>query len=111
MEVAADVNNLNGALMVAQGTVLTERHLRILKMWGIESIEIAGGEDEPTPEQIERAYPPELLRVAQSQVDQRLKHVGVNNKTIAKIRQLAILRTVRLLAEQPHPSPPLPVNL
>lgn len=111
MEVAADVNNLNGVLMVARGTVLTERHLRILKMWGIESIEIAGGEDGPPPDRTESEYPTELLRVAESRVDQRLKHVVVNNKTLAKIRHLAILRTARLLAEQSHPSSTLPVNL
>lgn len=45
---AADVHDINGRLLLSQGQVLGANHLRILKIWGITEVEVAGDTDAAT---------------------------------------------------------------
>jgi hypothetical protein len=36
------VKNLQGQILVQKGVPLTEKHLKIFKTWGVDSIEIQG---------------------------------------------------------------------
>ena len=67
MVVAADVANMDGMLLMPAGCEISERHLRILRTWGIPEVAIEGAEgadgsasslqEAPlaaTPEQVER---------------------------------------------------------
>ncbi len=44
MELAADVTDRNGQLLARAGKEISEKELRLFKMWGVIEIEIAGGE-------------------------------------------------------------------
>lgn len=53
MVLAADVHNGQGMLLLKKGVALTEKNLRMLKSWGIETLRVrqTGGEaaDRPDP--------------------------------------------------------------
>jgi hypothetical protein len=48
MTVAADVKNMDDMLLVPAGCVLTERHIKILRTWGISEVQIDGEEQGST---------------------------------------------------------------
>ncbi|MFP4079156.1 MAG: ABC transporter permease [Ectothiorhodospira sp.] len=49
--VAEDVIDRNGRLLIPAGSILQEKHLRVLKTWGIAQLRVrgAGTEDDPLP--------------------------------------------------------------
>ena len=42
MVLAADVKDRRGRLIMPSGTVITDRHLRSFKMWGVTHVEVDG---------------------------------------------------------------------
>jgi hypothetical protein len=95
MKVGRDVLNLNAAVLLPTGTLLTPELLTRLNSWGVEAVHIAeeGGAAESGGVQLA----PELLKAAQEEVTERFKHVTDSTPAVAVIREMAIRRTaVRL---------------
>ena len=105
MVIARDVVNLNQAILVPEGTVLTALHLRRLRMWGIGSVEVKAASDEAdTAGQPGGGIAPELLQAAEQEVNRRLKHVSDEGGAVAALRRLAISQAAQRLArETPAP--------
>jgi hypothetical protein len=101
MVLGEDVHDQQGRLLLPQGTVLTERHLRAFQMLGILSLKVrgAGEEEEAAP-----VISPEILAEAESRVRERMRHHDLAHPAIAVIIQFAVQREARLLAsgERPH---------
>ncbi len=107
MEVAADVVNLNDVMLLAKGTLLTASHLRALKMWGIDTIQVVGEDSEQSSEP--PSIPKEVLVAAEKLVERRFKHVSATAPCVAVVKKLTILRTAnRLLAQVSKPSSSTP---
>jgi hypothetical protein len=99
MVVARDVTNLNGALLLPAGSQLTPQRLRTLKMWGIAAVEVrTAAEGNTGPEPAEAPPTPELLEAAAAHVNQRLRHVTAEWKTVECVRELAIRRRAEQMA-------------
>lgn len=107
MEVATDVVNLNDVMLLAKGTLLTASHLRALKMWGIETIQVVGEDSEKSSDA--PTVPKEVLEAAQKLVQRRFKHVSENAPCVAAVKQIAIQRTANhLLAQASQPPTAIP---
>jgi hypothetical protein len=103
MEVAADVVNLNGVLLIGEGAILTERHLRILKTWGIDSVSVAGQESaEAAPPPRELEFSPEIIERAEAHVNHRFRHASPDISAVKVLRELAVRRAAQHLAQK-HP--------
>lgn len=50
-----DIKDRNGRLLLPQDTSIEQKHIRILKMWGIYEIEIEQGNDEQSPNDLQAA--------------------------------------------------------
>jgi hypothetical protein len=99
MQVASDIMNVNNMLLIAKGAVLAPRSIRLLKTWGIDSVNIVGGEAEPArPEPI--TLPPESLQMAEAIVQLRFRHVNASTGIPKLVRSLAVKRTARRLYQQ-----------
>lgn len=72
MTLGADLVDGGGRLLLPNGTVITEKHIRYCQMWGIAEIEIAGSEPEAEPE---RAPDPVKVAAAEAAVRPRFAHV------------------------------------
>lgn len=103
MELAADVFNVNRGLLLGQGTVLTERHLRIFKTWGIERVQIVGGGLDPAATAAEPALPAAAVQAATAEVERLFRFVPDTSPGIRELRSLAIERGARQLARQAAP--------
>jgi len=74
MVLAADTSNMNGVVLLKQGTTLTEKHIKILKTWGITQVEIEGEESDTSLQEILDAHP-EFVSQACHEASQLFLHV------------------------------------
>jgi hypothetical protein len=104
MQLTRDVVNLNSTILLVAGTSLTMQHVRVLKMWGIESIHVQGsdGENGDTAE-ADLKLPPEVMKSAEEYVNRRFRHISPNQAAAAVLRRLALRRTAMRMASQVHP--------
>lgn len=98
MVLSGDLLNLNDELLLAAGTVLTGRHLRILKTWGVRTVPIVGADESSEEVATRRLHSSTLLAAAEARVQRRLKHVPVGNPVFDQIRALAVQRTADRMA-------------
>ena len=105
MKVGKDVIEASGQVLLRSGTEITEKHLRVLRSWGIQQVDIEG----PTPPDSEETLllraSPELLDRAHAAVAARFQHTDPAHPAIAELMRLAIRAELRLHLP-PAPPPP-----
>jgi hypothetical protein len=77
---------------------LTHHHVHILKSSGIDPVPVQGEEASGTEAAPETRHASELLKAAEEQVNQRMKHANLNDTGVARPRELAIRRAAAKLA-------------
>jgi hypothetical protein len=95
MEVAVDVMNVSGMLLIPKGTVLGARHLQMLHNWGIESVNVVDSPE--TTEVMEKELPEAILRQAADLVEKRFKFISVKIDCVETVRRLAVKQTAQRL--------------
>ncbi|MDD5170393.1 MAG: HDOD domain-containing protein [Syntrophales bacterium] len=91
MALADDLLDFKGALLLAKGTVLTERHLLICKMWGVVEADIEG----MTSSDIEASEDAVLAGTAAAEtVAKRFGHADRNHPAIRALVRLCTLRSI-----------------
>lgn len=103
MVLAADVFNVNRGLLLGKGTVLTERHLRILKTWGIERVGIVHEGSDAETGAAEPELPAAAVQAATARVDRLFRFVTSTPPGILELRQLAIQRGARQIVREAAP--------
>lgn len=88
-----DVRDINSRLLIAKGQELNEKHLRILKIWGIAEISVIADSD-TQPQEV----PPTDIKKA-ARVKERLdflfQHYDISGPAIKDVYQLAFLYRYR----------------
>ncbi len=94
MELTADVNDQNGRLLLRAGTVVSDRELRLFKMWGIAELDIAGPEDdsEGTPGAV---LDPELAAMYEPIARELFRHADLEHPIVEQLLQECTLRLSR----------------
>lgn len=110
MEVARDVKNLNGAILLTAGTLLSAQHLRMLKMWGIDAIHIAGGEGDNERQAALADITPSQREAAEAHVRHRFKHLSPTTPGLTLLVELAVLRVSARLAAAPQQPTKFPAS-
>lgn len=101
MKVGKDVIEASGQVLLRSGTEITEKHLRVLRSWGIQQVEIEGPKPPDSEDALLARATPEMLDRAQASVGERFHHTDPVHPAIAELRRLAILAELRTHA-QPH---------
>jgi hypothetical protein len=103
MKIGRDVVEASGQILLRAGTEITEKHLRVLRSWGVQTVEIEGARPpEPEDTSLARADPATFDR-AQAAVTERFRCADPAHPAIAELMRLAILAEVRAQMEG-HPS-------
>lgn len=87
-KLAAEVRDINGRLLLAEGQEILPNHIRIFKIWGIPEVKVAGpsnGKDIPEPE-----FNPDLFEQAQKNMKIHCQHVDLDHPAIKEIFRLAV---------------------
>jgi hypothetical protein len=97
MILAADVVESTGQVLLRAGTEIEAKHLRVLRSWGIEQVEIAG-ERPPDPEETVLARTsPEIVALAEAKVAHRFRLADPSHAAVIELRRLALMAEVRTL--------------
>jgi len=82
--VGADVVNAQGAVLVKSGVPLVEKHLRLLKMWGVEKLKVDDGTAEEHGGEMEA-----MLDAAEAEIKARFGP-SLDNEVMAEILRVAV---------------------
>ena len=98
MILARDIINKNGLILLKAGNEITEKHLRILKMWGIAEADIKGIEKEEILDKAAAIIDPRLLEEATTKALEIFQHTDRQHPFIKELFRLVTLRLVRHLS-------------
>lgn len=97
MALASDVFDRNGRILLKAGMVLSEKHLTILKQWGVTDADIVGIDREEINAQITQALDPDALAHAESVYKNLFRHTDRESAFINELYRLSVLRHVSQL--------------
>ena len=93
MMLAADIRNHDGRFLFASGTVLTPKHIRILKVWGIVEADIQGtSTDEPA--ELPEGVPPEVISSARGRAVKKFLRTDPEHPAVEELKKLYIGRNI-----------------
>jgi predicted transcriptional regulator len=99
MVLATDVRDRNSRVLLTAGNELTDKHIKIFKMWGVTEADIQGVAHEDVEAQEAAALDPELLRKADLVTQELFTHAGSEHSAIKELVRLSTMRRVRTLME------------
>ncbi|THB62846.1 MAG: HDOD domain-containing protein [Desulfovibrio sp.] len=95
MCLARDVKDRNGRLLLNAGLELTDKHLRVLRIWGVTEAHIQGESRESVAEQAAADVDPQVLARAEEAVAWRFLHCNPDQDVVAELRRICVQREVR----------------
>jgi hypothetical protein len=95
MKTRRDVATTSGQVLMCAGAEITEKHIRLLRTWGIHQVDIDGqgaprADDDPSAK-----ISPALLQKARETVAGRFQHTDTAHPAIAELMRLAVLNELR----------------
>jgi hypothetical protein len=99
MKLSLPVKDRGGRIILAAGQELTEKHLKILRIWGITQAEVTG----PVPQAPEAQETPKTdtdIQLEAEQIVQELfLHAGETHPAIQELRRLAVKRVAARMTQ------------
>lgn len=106
MKVGKDVVEASGQVLLRSGTEITEKHLRVLRSWGIPQVEIEGPKPPDGEDSLMTRATPEMVERANAVVSERFHHADPNHPAIAELIRISVLNELRRIV----PTPPRPLE-
>jgi hypothetical protein len=94
MILGKDLKDRSGLVLLSAGHEITEKHLKILRMWGIMEADIQGVTREETISKAASHIDPVLLQEAESQIREQFLHADLKNPFVNELFRLLTLRRV-----------------
>ncbi len=91
MVIAENVEGSQGQLLLVKGVVITAKHIRIMKTWGVSSL-IVEGDDDQEQSEIEIVITEEMLNQAAKIEAPRFKHADMEQPVIQFLWQEKLKR-------------------
>jgi hypothetical protein len=89
-----ELRDRSGLVLLSAGQEVTEKHLKILKMWGITEAEILGVEREEAASRVTSQIDPLMLQEAEAKFREEFRHADLKNPFMNELFRLLILRKV-----------------
>ena len=102
MSLAEDLRDSRGRFLLPNGADLTERHIRVLKMWGVIEANIEGITAEEVEDVATREIDPALMETAEEVVCKRFRYAGADGPVTRELLRLATLRRAQQMQRQPE---------
>ncbi len=97
MILGRDIINRNGLVLLRAGEEITEKHLRILRTWGITEADIKGIEKEKILDKAVAELDPRTLEKATTKAYEIFRHTDHEHPFIKELFRLVTLRLARHL--------------
>lgn len=98
MVLATDLKDSRGRFLLGQGTVIAEKHLRIMKMWGVTGVDIEGANRDQWERESLEQFEPTVLEKAGELADRVLYNSVKRHDGLRELRRLCVLRFSRELS-------------
>ncbi|MEM9160069.1 MAG: hypothetical protein AAGB46_13570 [Verrucomicrobiota bacterium] len=98
MVLAADVFNLDGQILFTKGVELTARQIDILQSWGIQNVEIEGGDDAIIEDDLDN-FPPAIIAKAERLVSDRFKLAKSPHPAVEIIHKMCVTQKAKEIAK------------
>lgn len=95
MVLSAPVQDRNGRMLLGAGAELTQKHLVVLRTWGITEVDIAGIDQgdstTPLPDEVD----PTAVAAAETALLPLFRHAGTDHPVLKELLRLAAIRKVQ----------------
>jgi putative nucleotidyltransferase with HDIG domain len=96
---AEDIRNANGRFLLGKGVTIEPTHLRVLKIWGISSVEIEGGAQDSSAVSLD-AIDPAVLRAAEQYTRRYFCHANLDHPFMQEVLDICTRRrALKMLAD------------
>ncbi len=94
MILAGDVRDRNGLILLTSGCEINEKHLRILKMWGVVEVDIQGVSRDDLMRQATAEIDPMLLREAENESRHWFRLTDLEHPFVSELFRLVTARRI-----------------
>ncbi len=98
MVLAGDVKNKHGNIMIKKGMTLSERHIMLLKAWGIPDANVEGLEREQLHEEEMKTVSPEVIEAIEQQLRDLFPPLE-GNEVMAEVYRIAMKLKIKQAME------------
>ena len=102
MKLAEDLRDRNGRFLLSKGTALTDKHLRILKIWGVIEADIEGVSKEDLENNGAGNVDPARMKAAEDYMCGRFIHLDLSRSPNRELFRLCTMR--KAMAMRPSPA-------
>lgn len=92
MVVTENICGHSGQVLLGAGVELTEKHLRVLKTWGINVVSVEGDESEGENETELISLPESLIKEVEEMVKPRFRHSNLDHPVVAYLFNKLVVR-------------------
>ncbi|THB67627.1 MAG: HDOD domain-containing protein [Desulfovibrio sp.] len=98
MVLARDLTSPKGRMLAPQGCTLEEKHIRIMKIWGVTQADIKDSDQQQVAQEQETAIPQEVLDRAKARARLCFSHANTDHPAVAELFRLSVQRVATVLA-------------
>ncbi len=102
MVLAGDLYSRQGRMLLPQGAVIEDKHLRILKIWGVTEAEVAGLAADASPPAPFLDISPEAFQLADEYLTPWFCQAGLDAEPVQEIYTHCLIRTAKQFALNPQ---------
>ncbi len=95
MKLSRDVKDRSGMVVLASGTEIADKHIKIFKSWGITEADVEGIEQDDLTTAFTARIDPALRQAAETEADHLFRHNQRNHPVVDRLYHLFILRHVQ----------------
>jgi hypothetical protein len=88
MVLAADVKDRHGHVLLREAEIVTEKHVKIFKMWGVTELDVKGVDQEVIEARAAEEFSPELLLAAERVAQERFRHADGDDPVVRELMRL-----------------------
>ncbi|MCX6138807.1 MAG: hypothetical protein NTV54_15110 [Ignavibacteriales bacterium] len=95
MILAAEVRDRSGRVLLGPGQEITEKNLRVFRIWGVLEADVQGVEKESVDAKTMAQLDPERLRIAEEEFGTLFRHTDRTDPVVQELFRIATVRQVK----------------
>lgn len=99
MVLASDLKDARGRFLLGCGTAVEEKHLRVMKIWGITAADVEGANPEEVARKAMEQIPPQILEKVTPYIEKLLSNSKTDHAALRELKRLCTIRTAEKLSK------------
>jgi putative nucleotidyltransferase with HDIG domain len=98
MVLASDLKDSVGRFLLRQGTVIQDKHIHILKSWGITEADIEGLDRKKASDEIKLQIDPDILQKCEDYASALFQYSNSDHEAIRELKRLRVLHLAKMIS-------------